>query len=137
MNRRLVVCAIAAITAAALVVTPTFAKGGVVARVLTPIPQDARAGTRVAVVWTLHTVEEGKRQPWFNAGPFIRLFGPGGSHSVRVFAMEPRPGRYRATVRIPRGGVRRVVIGLMGTSCDPTGCRPAPALFRVAGDPIR
>jgi hypothetical protein len=118
--------------------TPALAKGGVVARVLTPISRDARPGTTVTVVWTLYAVESGSRRPWSHAGPFIRLIGPEGSSSARVYATEPRPGRYRATVMIPRGGVRRVVIGLMGRRCIPgEGCWIAPSRFPIVGAPFR
>jgi len=88
-------------------------------------------------VWTLSLVEAGPRQPVNAEGVFIRLFGTDGARSPRVYALQPTPGRYRATVTVPRGGVRRVVVGLMGTACDSAGCRPFAALFPVTGDPFR
>jgi len=130
--------ALIAVTGAVLVgATPTAAKEGVVARVLTPIPRNAPAGTKLTVVWTLSSVEDGRRRPFGAGGVFIRLFGSDGARSSRVYASELGRGRYRATAAVPRGGVRRVVIGLMGTSCDANDCRPAPKVFPIAGDPFR
>ena len=137
MNRAFVAVVTAVLTAASVLVASARAKEGVVARVLSPIQRDAPAGKTVTVVWTLSSVEAGKRHPFNAEGIFIRLFGPDGSRSARAYATQPEVGRYRATVAIPRGGVRRVVIGLMGTSCDSNGCRPAPVLFTVAGEPLR
>jgi len=112
---------------------PAPAKEKVVARVLTPLPHDAKPGTRLTVVWTLSYVEAGERRPLSAIGVFIRLFGHGGSAPARVYAAEPVPGRYRARVTVPRGGVRRVSIGLMGWNDD----GPAPYAFPLAGDLIR
>jgi hypothetical protein len=131
---RLLFVALVALTAAVLaVVTPAAAKEGVVARVLTPIVRSAEPGTKVKVVWTLYHVEDGERVPFSATGVFIRLFGSGGSHSARVYATQSELGRYRAVVNVPPGGVRRVVIGLMGTSCGPSGCSPSPAIFEIVG----
>ena len=138
MNGRvLVVCALAAAVVVAVVASPASGKGRVVARVLTPIPRNSESGTKLRVVWTLSSVEDGQRRLFTAEGVFIRLFGPDGSRSPRVYAFQPTPGRYRATVTIPRGGVRKVVIGLMGTACDSAGCRAAPALFPIAGNLFR
>ena len=119
------------------VVSTALAKEGVVAEVLTPISRDAKPGTKVNVVWTVTSVEGEESHPFGGSAIFIRLFGPPGSYTKRVFGAEIESGRFRATLRIPRGGVRRVVVGLMGESCDAEGCRPSPILFRVVGSPIR
>jgi len=129
--------ALVAVFASVVGTTPTAAKEGVVARVLTPIPRNSQPGTKLRVVWTLSSVEDGKRRPFGAGGVFIRLFGPDGARSPRVYASEPELGRYRAQVRVPRGGVRRIVIGLMGTVCDQSGCRPSPKLFPIVGNVFR
>ena len=126
-----------AVVAAAALGGQASAKEGVVARVLTAIDPGAAQGTALTVEWTLTYVEAGKRQPFGGGDVFIRLFGTGDSRSRRVPAAPIRMGRYRATVRVPRGGIRRIVIGLMGTRCDTSGCRPSPMIFRIAGDPLR
>ena len=126
-----------AVLLALAVASTALAKEGVVAEVLTPISRDAKPGTKVNVVWTLTSDEDGESHPFGGSAVFIRLFGPSGSHTKRVYGTEVSSGRFRATLRIPRGGVRRVVVGLMGESCDAEGCRPSPILFRVVGRPIR
>jgi len=118
-------------------VATASAKENVIAQVLTPISRDAAPGSKVNVVWTLTEVDGEQSRPFGGSAVFIRLFGPGGSHSKRVYGTELASGRFRATVRIPRGGLRRVAIGLMGEGCDAEGCRPSPVLFRVVGSPIR
>jgi hypothetical protein len=121
----------------ALVASPAGAKEGVVARVVTPISSEAAPGTRVTVVFTLTFTEAGKRHPFGGGAVFIRLWGPDDTRTRRVYAAPIERGRYRATARVPRGGVHRVVIGLMGEMCNAEGCRPSPMYFRIAGDPIR
>jgi hypothetical protein len=135
MNARALVVPVA--LAALVAVTQASAKEGIVAHVMTPISRDAAPGTKVNVVWTVTSVEAEEPRPFSAAAVFIRLFGPRGSHTNRVYATQVESGRYRATLRIPRGGVRRVVIGLMGEACDWEGCRPSPILFRIAGNPLR
>jgi len=137
MSRLFALAAFVALAASVVGATPTAAKEGVVARVLTPIPRNSEPGTKLKVAWTLSFVEDGQRRLFTAEGVFIRLFGASGSQSPRVYAFQSTPGRYRATVTVPRGGVRKVVIGLMGTACDSAGCRPAPALFPIAGDVFR
>jgi len=120
-----------------VVVATASAKENVVAHVLTPITRDAAPGSKVNVVWTLTSREGEESRPFGGTTVFIRLFGASGAHSKRVYGAEIDSGRFRATVRIPRGGVRRVAIGLMGEACDTEGCRPSPILFRIAGSPLR
>jgi hypothetical protein len=122
---------------AAVTATPSAAKEGVQARLVTPIPRDALPGTRVVVVWTLASVDDGERILFGASGVFIRLFGPGTARTARAYGTELVPGRFRAGARIPAGGVRRLVIGLMGTGCDANGCRPSPHLFRIVGPVFR
>ncbi len=126
-----------AVLFALAVASTALAKEGVVAEVLTPISRDAKPGTKINVVWTLTSVEGEESHPFGGSAVFIRLFGPAGSHTKRVYGTEVQSGRFRATLRIPRGGARRVVIGLMGEACDAEGCRPSPILFRVVGSPLR
>jgi hypothetical protein len=117
---------------------PAGAKGDVVARLLTPISRDVAPGTTVSVVWTLTVVEAGKRRPFRAGYVFVRLVGLNGARTPLAYGVEAGPGgRYRARVRVPRGGVRRVEIGIMGTVCGGDGCRPGPRLFRIAGPVFR
>ena len=114
------------------------AKEDVVARVLTPISRDAEPGAKVTVVWRLTVVEAGKRRPFRAGYVFVRLVGRNGARTPLAYGVEAGSGgRYRARVRVPRGGVRRIEIGIMGTVCDGGGCRPGPRLFRIAGPVFR
>ena len=69
------VAALVMLVALAVDVRPGAAKEGVVARVLTPIPRAAERATTLTVVWTLSSLEEGKRRPFGAGAVFIRLFG--------------------------------------------------------------
>jgi hypothetical protein len=114
-------------------VAPAAAKEGVVAKVRVPVARDAAPGTKVTMVWELTVVESGKARPFRANGVFLRLVGPGGSRSPRAYAVQFEPGWYRAFARVPRGGVRRVVIGLMGWN----DYGPAPVTFPVIGRVFR
>ena len=114
------------------VATPVGAKEGIVAKVRVPVSRAAEPGTRVTMVWEL-TAESGRARPFSADGVFLRLFGRDGSRSRRSYAVQLEPGRYRATARVPRGGVQRVVIGLMGWN----DYGPAPVTFPVIGRVFR
>lgn len=114
-------------------VAPASAKEGVVAKVRVPVSRDAAPGTKVKMVWELTVVESGRARPFGANGVFLRLVGRGGSRSPRAYAVQFEPGWYRASARVPRGGVRRVVIGLMGWNDD----GPAPVSFPVIGRVFR
>ena len=103
---------------------------------MTPVERDAAPGSRVSIGWTLTRVQDGKRRPFGGGYAFVRLVGLAAS-SPRVLGTNPAPGRYRATVTVPRGGIARVEIGIMGSRCDATGCRPAPKLFPIRGPVFR
>jgi hypothetical protein len=112
---------------------PVAAKEGVVAKVRVPVSRAAEAGTEATMVWELTAVESGRAQPFDADGIFLRLFGPAGSRTPRAYAERLDAGRYRATARVPRGGVRRVVIGLMGWNDHGS----APVRFPVIGRVFR
>ena len=130
---RLLVLAFAGIVLLLAAAAAAAAKDGVVAKVERPIARDAEPGARVTAVWRLTSVERGKARRFSAEGVFMRLFGRDGSRSVRVYATQLEPGRYRATARVPRGGVHRVVIGLMGWNDR----GPAPVTFPVIGRVFR
>jgi hypothetical protein len=140
MASRLLAAGVLIVVLVVLLASPAGAKEGVVARVVTPIPRDAGPGSKVTVVWTLTYLEAGERRPFGGGWIFVRLFGPDGTRSARTYAANPAPGRFRATVRVPRGGVRRAEFGIMGMVCDAEGrpgCNPSPKLFPVVGRVFR
>lgn len=115
------------------VAAPLGAKDGVVAKARVPVPRAAEPGTRVTFVWELTLVADGRSRPFTADGVFMRLFGPNGSRTPRAYATQLADGRYRATARVPRGGVRRVVVGLLGWNDN----GPAPVRFPVIGRVFR
>lgn len=109
---------------------PTAAKEGARARLLTSLPLHAKAGARVTVEWTVKVRgPNGKLVP-FRANPmFVRLIGKGAA--ATAFAQQFGPP-YRARIRVPRGGIRGIKLGLMGYST--TG--PAPEFFPIMNSPF-
>ena len=134
-----VVLTAGALLAALALIPAAAAKEGSVARILTPLSRDAEPGTRVTVAWTVTVVEAGRSRPYGGGYVFVRLVAPTGTRTPLVYGREWRQrGRYRAAVRVPRGGVRRIEIGVMGAACRPDGsCRPAPKLFPIVGRVFR
>lgn len=118
---------------AAVIAAPAAgAKGDVVARLLTPSVGDAPAGATVRVAWTLTTRDEnGARRPFSAGAVFVRVIG---IRSVRDYPGREWPvGHFRATIRVPPSGIRRLQIGLMGWN----DFGPAPLFFRLVGDAQR
>ena len=131
------------VTAAALLAAVALAPSAgaqyrVEARVLTPISRDAEPGSRVTVAWTLTHVEGGKRRPLGAGYVLARLVGPNGRRTPSAYGVHTlRPGGYRARLRVPRGGARRLEIGVMGSTCDANGCRRTLKLFPIVGRVFR
>jgi hypothetical protein len=97
----------------------------------------AAAGTTMTVVFSIATADG---TPFGASGVFVRLRRGGGRPAVErpAAASAGAPGRYRARFRVPRGGLRRIDVGLRGTTTLADGTvRPAPVLFRTTGDPCR
>lgn len=108
-------------------------KEGARARLLTALPLHAKAGAPVTVEWTVKERVNGKLVP-FRANPmFVRLIGKGTAKTA--FAQQFGPP-YRARIRVPRGGIRGVKLGLMGYSTTGTTTRAAPEFFPVVNSPF-
>jgi hypothetical protein len=112
------------------VAAPATAKEGARARLLTALPLHAKVGARVTVEWTVKVRgPDGTLVP-FRANPmFVRLIGKGAA--TTAFAQQFGPP-YRARIRVPRGGIRGIKLGLMGYS----GTRPAPGFFPIVNSPF-
>ncbi len=114
------------------------AKEGVQATLETTIPLRAPAGKTVRVIWRLRTPSaSGRARPFSAGGIFIRFVSRTEAGRTEAYGREIAAGRYATTVRIPRGGLGRIEIGLEGVSCAPTGCRRDDHLFRITNDPTR
>lgn len=117
-------------------VLPAAGKDGVQATLVTRIPLDAVVGARLEVAWTLVYVDErGRRRPFGGGGMFVRLLSASGAPPVTALA-HGKPGCYAATVRVPKGGIRAVQIGIPSWSSGPTGTQRADWLFPITNDPF-
>ena len=124
-----------AIAAAALVAAlPAAGKGRVAATLLTKIPLDAPAGTRLEVAWRLTYFENGRRRAFGAGDVFIRLRSAAGRSTADEFANGD--GVYRATLVVPKGGIEDVQIGLQGWTNGPGGTRQSDLLFPITNDPL-
>ena len=96
---------------------------------------DAAAGSTITVAWRLTSVEGDRRRPFGAGGVFVRLLSRSGARPAKAHARSARRGRYSARVRVPRGGIRRLQIGLDGTRHVGDRIEPAPIYFRIENDP--
>ena len=103
-----------------------------VAHLENPAVLSAPAGTRISLVWTLRA---GAR-PFSAEGIYVRLRGREGTTATAA-AVGIGPGRFRARIVIPRGGVQAVAIHLTGWSSGPHGTKRADISFPIANDPTR
>jgi hypothetical protein len=123
----LVVLAVALVAA-----LPAAAKEGVRATLTTTIPLDSAAGTSLDVAWTLASAD-GK--PFGAGGVFVRLLSATGERAKTGFARGDT-GDYAATVRVPKGGIGDVEIGLRGFTSGANGTHRSDLLFPITNDPL-
>jgi hypothetical protein len=112
------------------VASPALAKERVVAHLANPKVLQAPPGQRIVLVWTLRAGTE----PFGARGIYVRLHGRTTSTAP---AKEVAPGRFSARLPIPAGGVRSVVIALVGRRTDSRGTRRADWRFPIDNDPTR
>ena len=132
--RRFALVALATAATALVVALPAAGKERVRATLLTRIPLDAPAGTRLEVAWTLTYLDHGRRRRFGANGVFVRLRSATGGSPETGFASGT--GDYRATVVVPKGGIGDVQIGLQGWTNDAAGTRESDALFPISNDPL-
>jgi hypothetical protein len=127
-----------AVAAVALVAAlPAPAKNGARATLQTRVPTKAPAGTTFTVTWIVTIADEhGRRRPFGAGGMFIRLVSPLRGESVKVYATGVH-GRYHARVRVPRGGMRNIRLGLRAWVSDPKGTWESDWLLPITNDPFR
>jgi hypothetical protein len=131
--RRFALAALATAATALVAALPAAGKEGVAATLLTRIPLDAPAGTRLDVAWRLTYLDHGRRRAFGAGGVFIRLTSTKGSAETEFASGE---GDYRATVVVPKGGIGDVQIGLQGWTNGPSGTRESDLLFPITNDPL-
>ena len=132
--RRFALVALAAAAAVLVAALPAAGKEGVEATLLTRIPLDAPAGTRLEVAWRLTYLDHGLRRPFGAGGVFVRLTSAAGAGAVTEFASGD--GDYKTTVVVPKGGIGDVQIGLQGWTSGPGGTRESDLLFPITNDPL-
>jgi hypothetical protein len=111
---------------------PAAGKEGVRATLLTRIPLDAPAGTKLVVAWRLTYADHGR--PFGAGGVFVRLRSATGPSAETAFTSGD--GDYRASVVVPEGGIGDVQIGLRGWTSGPSGTRESDLLFPITNDPL-
>jgi len=94
----------------ALLATPTAAKEGVRAKLDEPVRLDVPPKTTIRVAW--HLVDEEGR-PFGASGIYLRV-SRCGRKAMRIPATARGRGGYSARVRVPRGGIRKLLVGLQG-----------------------
>jgi hypothetical protein len=132
--RRFALAALGAVAVALVAALPAAGKTGVEATLLTRIPLDAPAGTRLQVAWTLSYLDHGRRRLFGANGVFVRLRSAAGASPETAFTSGV--GHYRATVRVPKGGIGDVELGLRGWTNGPTGTHESDADFPITNDPL-
>ena len=104
------ILATAICTAAAVAALPAVAKEGVRAVLEEPVNLRTPPGERLRIQWRLLD-EEGR--PFGASGIYLRVSRCGGSPRI-VPARGRGRGRYLASVRVPAGGIRKLLVGLQG-----------------------
>lgn len=125
------------IAVAALAAVPSAStKEGARARLITPLPLAAAPGSTARIRWTVDVPDaSGERRPFGAGGMFVRLLSRTGASATTGF--DDGTGTFQTSVTIPAGGIGGVRVGLRGTSCDASGCRPGDLVFPLVNDPFR
>ena len=117
-----------ALVGALVLAVGAAAKDGVVAHLENPVALRYPPGAKITLIWTLRA----GKQPVGGAGIYVRLNG-----GREAPATTLGPGRFRARLTIPQGGVRSIVIALPGWRTDANGTRRADWRFPIVNDPTR
>ena len=96
---------------AVVVAMPALGKDGVRATLDAPVRLDTPAGKTLRVVWHL---SDGEGHAFGASGIYLRV-SRCGARPLRVPAKARRGrGRYSARFTVPKGGVRKLMVGLKG-----------------------
>jgi hypothetical protein len=98
------------IAAAAVLALPAAAKEGVRARLDAPVRLDTASGKTIRVAW--HLFDE-KGRPFGAGGIYLRV-SRCGHGPLRIPAVARGRGGYSVRLRVPSGGVRKLLVGLRG-----------------------
>jgi hypothetical protein len=98
------------IAATALFALPAAAKEGVRATLDKPVRLGTAPGRTITVAW--HLVDRAGR-PFGASGIYLRV-SRCGRKPLLVDATEHGSGAYSARVKVPKGGIRKLLVGLEG-----------------------
>jgi hypothetical protein len=98
------------IAAVAMLAVPAGAKEGVRAKLDEPVRLDTAPGETITVAW--HLVDQQGR-PFGASGIYLRV-SRCGRGPLTVPATQRSLGGYSARVRVPKGGIRKLLVGLRG-----------------------
>jgi hypothetical protein len=113
-----------------------LAKSGIVARLDSPLPTHARAGSELTIGWTV-TVPGSSGLT--GTDTVLRLYRVNGGATSDWPARQDRGNHFVATITVPSGGIETIGIGIPGMSCTESVCVPAVAFFTVidpSGAPV-
>ena len=132
---RIAACLALSVVATFALAATASAKEGYTATLTSTIPASAKAGKTIRVSWKV-TDAAGNA---FNAtGVFVRLRGPArgvSTEGMSAFGAHT-DGAYTAKVKVPRGGIAKVEIGIAGTRTYANGkSERADLLFQIANPP--
>lgn len=114
------------LAAGALLAMPAAAKEGVRAKLDAPVRLDTAPGKRIKVLWRLVDAEG---RPFGAGGIYLRV-SRCGRGPMRVDATRRGRGRFSARLKVPRGGIRKLVVGLGGWRIYGGRTEPADMLFQ-------
>jgi hypothetical protein len=97
-------------TAGALLAVPVAAKEGVRAKLDRPVRLDSAPGKTLRVAW--HLVDAAGR-PFGASGIYLRV-SRCGRRPLRIAATTRGHGGYSAHVKVPQGGIRKLLVALKG-----------------------
>jgi hypothetical protein len=96
--------------ALALLAMPAAAKEGVTAKLDHPVDLKAHVGTSIRVAWHLR---DATGHPFGAADIYLRV-SRCGHRPLQIPATARGRGGYSARVRVPKGGIRKLLVGLQG-----------------------
>ena len=97
-------------TAVAVIAVPAAAKDGVRAKLDKPVRLGTAPGRTITVAWHLFDRNGGR----FGASGIYLRVSRCGRKPLTVYATDHGSGGYSARVKVPKGGIRKLMVGLEG-----------------------
>jgi hypothetical protein len=115
-----------AIAVAALLALPAAAKEGVRAKLDQPVTLDAAPGKTLRVAW--HLIDD-RGRPFGASGIYLRVSRCG--HRPLTFpATARKSGGFSVRLKVPAGGIRKLMVGLEGFTSTGGRNRRADVFFQ-------